>query len=903
MKRSLTIVFSILLMLGLSAPAWSQAPSTEGTEFWVTFMQTEKEDNTNSLKLIFSAQQKTHIRVETPNRNWADTFTVQQGQTEQRDFYASRRVAINNPGDQLKKDCYLVDADNEKATNKTLHVITDKPISLFAANRRDKSLDAANVLPVSALRDEYYIQTYPASNHGGASSCQGTHFCIIATENNTEVDYTLTAETKNGKKPGTTQNVTLNKGQVYYVWTGTGKEGDQTDFSGTHIVARNGKPIAVFQGAAMTNIPYQVHDRDHIYSQAMPVEFWGNNFAITSSLTTIPDKTGIYERIDKIRIMATEDGTDVLIDGQRVYTFDFTQNPKRTYEFDFGKIDSMSSYVSGPDMQYYPGTAHFITTSCPSSVHQFFTSNRYDHEKIKGVNEDYCNGDPAMLWVSPVEQVIKKITFATYNTVTDHFVNIVTTDTASMTINNGTTVTKISDQFQRLDGNNKYFYARIKIPAGNYTLYGRNGFVANAYGFGDKESYAYSCGSSTVSQSIVVNGEHVEIDSISPTVVCVNDSVELSLNIGNNTYDHVLWNYGDGVSETIYGSSATFHSYSSPGWMDLIATASYTNECTGQSYSEDVNVHFYVQKPKEIRRQAHACVGDVIDGEVLTEPGDSIYSVAYDCDSIVTYYMHIGMPKDTFETFHFKNEGWAYGQYFDADTTFTRELKTWDQCDSLVDVTIHVSHCFKMQLTGATYDCDVDRIAIAYTLDRKGGHITQVEDLVMDIDGRKQEVTLSPDGYIYFDDIDSLAPNYYLAKLSLYDTICKDSLYYSIPVQVNYSNTIFDQVYSNVLAVRTAAFNGGYYFTGYQWYQNGMPIWEANESVFHTMEPIAQGEYYVVLTRNDGTVINSCPKSVFLGIVPEAGAPARQAEKKLEGSRLLIVTEDGTFDSYGNRVE
>ena len=123
------------------------------------------------------------------------------------------------------------------------------------------------------------------------------------------------------------------------------------------------------------------------------------------------------------------DGTTVYIDGDSVYTFDFSKNPKHFYEFDFGAKDGKTGYTETSSMPYFEGASHYVETSCPSAVHLFMTSNRYDHAKVKGVNEKYCNGDPSLIWVNPIEQKIKTLTFGTFETqqVKDHFINIVTT--------------------------------------------------------------------------------------------------------------------------------------------------------------------------------------------------------------------------------------------------------------------------------------------------------------------------------------------------------------------------------------------------------------------------------------------------------------------------------------------
>ena len=256
MKRVSKSVLLIALFIGFAIPAWSQAaPSTEGTDFWVTFLRAQK-DGDAQLILTISAQEACEVVIENPNTGFTERRNVPVGSTQ---------ITISN-----KNACYS--NTNETATKTALHVTATKEISLFAANYITKTFDAANVLPTAALQDDYIIQTYPPSDHDGDNASRGTHFGIIAVEDGeTVVDYVLTAKTKSSKTGA--QTATLKKGEVWYVATGDGTAGKAADLSGTTVKARDGKKIAVFQGAPHTNIPYQVRDRDHLFSQAMPTAY------------------------------------------------------------------------------------------------------------------------------------------------------------------------------------------------------------------------------------------------------------------------------------------------------------------------------------------------------------------------------------------------------------------------------------------------------------------------------------------------------------------------------------------------------------------------------------------------------------------------------------------------------
>ncbi|MGM9831700.1 MAG: IgGFc-binding protein [Paludibacteraceae bacterium] len=572
--------------------------STEGTDFWVTFLRAD-DDNPTELSLRFATKEATDVKVENTYTGYSETLSL----------------AANTLGTLVvdKQHCYVGTADNEKVSNHALHITATANISLIAANYRDKSFDVAAILPTASLRDEYRVQCYTPADH--ESKYQGSHFAIVATEDNTVVDYAPTVGTdslnaflsalsawndevferyptyeryRNYTSDGTIVTDTLQAGEVWYVWTGN-RQGESADLSGTYIKARDGKQIAVFNGNPHTNIP-TVRDRDHIYSQAMPTEYWGSQFAITSSLTTIEGQTGSWERIDKVRIMALNDETTVYIDGDSVYTFDFATNPKHFYEFDFGAKDAKTNYTTPVGLDYYEGASHYITTSCPCAVHMFMTSNRYDH-----ADKPYCNGDPSELWVNPIEQQISEITFGTFETaqVKDHFLNIVTTqnNTASITLDGA----EIGPLFAPLHGNPAYAFARIKIENGTHTLKADSGFIANVYGFGEKESYSYPAGGATktLTSSITINGKEFTADS--NNLICGIDEVNFGCSLNYN-FEKIVWGFGDGTAPyTDNGPdsvSNVTHLYEKDGVYDAYALVyrTSTNLCEGQSAMDSIPI-------------------------------------------------------------------------------------------------------------------------------------------------------------------------------------------------------------------------------------------------------------------------------------------------------------------------
>lgn len=565
--------------------------STEGKDFWVTFMQADQDPNNDLiLSLSISSRENCQVTIANPYTGYSEDVAVTANQMQLVELYEGN-VLVSNARSTMAstgKVCYAV--NSEKVDTCALHVTSTANISLFATNYKRATFDATNVLPTASLLDEYYIQTYTPSDHGGTGSTQGSHFAIIAAEDNTVVDYVPTVQTVAIKNFLTQYNNwgdqvfdiypeferfrnfhaigdtlvsdTLMAGQVFYVWTGK-KDGVDGDLSGTYVKARDGKKIAVFQGCPHTNIPYQVKQRDHIFSQAMPVQYWGNTFVLTASAS---------RPADKIRILALNDGTEVRIDGNVVHTFDFTQDTKHYWEFEIGTQGT-----------YAKNGSCMVTTSCPCAVHLFIVSQEY-HSKT--------SGDPAMLWINPIEQQIDQVTFATYsskNGTSAHYVNVVTDQPDLMTLDG----TSIASNFSAVDGSSTYYYARVSLgsTATSHTLKsdGSN-FIAHVYGFTNNESYGYSAGGATkpLTQYITINGQIFSPDT--ENTLCGEDTIKYACH-PDYEYNKIEWYFGDGTSE-LSNKDSVPHYYAESGTYDayVLIYRESSNLCAGQNAVDSIPI-------------------------------------------------------------------------------------------------------------------------------------------------------------------------------------------------------------------------------------------------------------------------------------------------------------------------
>ena len=424
--------------------------STAGKRFWVSFPENIN-TLTYKLELVATANELASGTITNPNTGYSSTFTVPANST----------TSLPPTTTVLYTQAY--NEDGEEVRNKALYVETGKNISLYAYNYQPMSSDAANILPIGALGDEYYTLSYNSNiaNYISGSTHPATpeEFLIVATENNTLVTIVPTATTEKGRLEGDPFLIKLKKGQTYLVkagLSGTIINGNlYKSITGTYIKAN--KSIAVFSGHKRAQIDCINSSRDNLYDQLRPIRIWGLRYAVIS--------TG--QPKDLYRILAVTDGTVVKING--VAQPPFSRTEYRDYKVSDGEFA-------------------FIESNYPISVGQFGISLGCD---------EVSTGDPYLMLLNPVENQIMDVTFTPFpsEAIHQHSVAIVVNkENKSFTkLINKTTGDTVELDFMDMSGHN-YSYAVTDISPVTHSIHNDKGFIAFAFGYGGMESYAYSVG-------------------------------------------------------------------------------------------------------------------------------------------------------------------------------------------------------------------------------------------------------------------------------------------------------------------------------------------------------------------------------------------------------------------------
>lgn len=617
MKRVLFIMF--LMVAGLAVSAQN---STQGKEFWFSFLQNGYKYNDKAwveTQVMISAKRACSGTVSNPRTSWSRDFTVDDESVVVLSVPEAQGYNENNEG---------------VASNLGLILTASDTVSVYIANCANNSFDASFVLPVESIGSNYILQSDGQSSSNPAFSNQETGtFLIVATEDNTLIDIVPSVATLDGHEAGTSYSVSLDRGQTYSMRSNNNT--NHRDFSGTCINAHDSKKIAVFNGNTLTNIPNTSNTgHDHIFEQALPVEAWGQQFAITSS----------YARTrDQVKVTAGLDNDTVWCNG--VYQTTLAKGQSFTFWL----------YASVSGSHPFGGGSCFIETSQPSMVYLYNATCR---DPEASWNEQ---GDPSMVWIPPVEQKIDEITFCTFYhsnaTIDNHYVNIVV-DSGSVgdVYLDGNCLNP--DQFVPLVGNENYAYAKLEINHGIHHLSCAWGLIAHVYGFGYVKGYAYCVGANVVNLTSVlfVDGQ-LSSNYHDGLTLCIGESADFEVRTSYPVLG-VVWDF-DGT--LIPGGVTASHTYPQAGDFNTKAIVEGLNTFTNQPFYDTLSVAVHVGPAGYLDETRVVCDVDAFDyyGMTYTESGYYEQTVHnnYGCDSV--FYLTLDM--DFTPYFSIMGDHWPIG--------------------------------------------------------------------------------------------------------------------------------------------------------------------------------------------------------------------------------------------------
>ena len=591
MKRFILLL--ILLVAGLMAVAQN---STQGKEFWLSFMQNGYKENGGTwveTQVMVSAKRACSGTITNPRTSWSRSFTVGDESVVELYIPENQGYNENNEGVPSNFGLYLTATDT---------------VSVYMANCASFSFDATFVLPAESLGCDYIVQGDSQSKTNLAFEDQETGaFLIVATEDNTVIDIVPSVATLDGHDAGTSYSITLGKGQTYSMRSNNSSS--HRDLSGTRISAQDGKRIAVFNGNTLTTIPNSSDNgHDHIFEQALPVETWGQQFVVTSS--------SIRTR-DQVKITAGRDNDTIWCNGEYQTTLDMGQS----YTFWL--------YASISGNHPFGGGACFIESSQPSMVYLYNTTC-YD--------DTGNTGDPSMVWIPPVEQKIDEITFCTFSheqaPIHVHYVNIVVESNSVGEVYLDGNLLNAND-FIPLTSNEDFAYCKVEIGHGIHHLSCVWGLIAHVYGFGQAKGYAYCVGANVLNlTSVLFVNDELSTSYHDGLHLCAGESADFSVRT-SYPVQRVVWDF-DGTLTP--GGITASHTYDQAGEFVTKAYVEGVDPITGTMVNDTLTIDVHVGFAEFAEETHVSCDEDSYEfyGVTYNQSGyyERVGQNIYGCDSI-----------------------------------------------------------------------------------------------------------------------------------------------------------------------------------------------------------------------------------------------------------------------------
>ncbi len=494
------LLSAVLMLTNLYSLA--QDFSNKGRDFWVGYgyHQVMTTNNVQEMVLYFATEAPTNVTVSIPGLGYSVNYSI-----------PANTVFTSNPLPKTgAQDARLL---NESAApeNKGIHIISDQPIVAYA-HIYNQSVSGATILfPTNTLGREYYSINY--QNRSNTVNSNAWAYVIAADTGTTTVEIIPSQPTLN-RPAGVPFTVQLTQGQVYNIMgqfnnAATGGNHSGVDLTGTIIRSINTgagcKKIAVFSGSGRISItcPNNTNSgsSDNYMAQAFPKNAWGKKYLTATA--SAPQSFNLF------RICVSNPSSVVRINGVPL---------------------PATSLIAG---FYYdlPATnqSMLIEADDPITVAQYFTS--------QGQCGNGAPGDPEMIYLSPVEQNINKISWnATPNfNINQHFVNVIIpnkgTAISSFRIRDAAGNVLPVGAFSVHPGDANYSILKQSLPSGGvYSISSDSGFNAIAYGFGPTESYGYNAGTNVVDLYQYVTTQNANAIINSP-VTCKSSPFLMSLTL------------------------------------------------------------------------------------------------------------------------------------------------------------------------------------------------------------------------------------------------------------------------------------------------------------------------------------------------------------------------------------
>jgi len=510
----------ILLLFFASATGFSQDFSNKGKDFWIAYPA--HVDGTSSAMGIYITSDVSATGTITVGGTVL-TFTLAANSV------VRKFIGPTGGGDAPNTSVYLSTQDGI-TTGAGIHVVSDKPVAVYAHIIRSARSAATLVLPTNVWGKNYVASSY---QNMGTQAGYG-EVAVMAKLPNTTVEITPSVQSRNGARAaGAPYQITLaNPGDVYQVQFTSAADISGTTINSVANASGGCNPIAVISATTWTALSCSgASGGDNLYQQLFPVATWGKTFLTAPYIDRPFDIVRVFVTDPSTVVKKTENGVTTTLTGLSAGNFYeyATANPTQLVA---DKAISVVQYISSQNCKTGCGTSSTLAS---------------------------CWSDPEMIILNPVEQTINNITVfsahrnwvpAGQSQVQRCLLNIIikSNAVAGFTINGAAP----SGTFKIITGT-AYSYLQEDVTTASITnpvqtLKADSAFSAIAYGFGNVESYGYNAGTNVkdLYQQIAIVSQY-GIES-TPTA-CLGSPFKFKISLPYQP-DSLFWSFNGNTNQT-----------------------------------------------------------------------------------------------------------------------------------------------------------------------------------------------------------------------------------------------------------------------------------------------------------------------------------------------------------------
>ncbi len=328
----------------------------------------------------------------------------------------------------------------------------------------------------------------------------------------------------------------------------------------------------------------------------------------------------------------------------------------------------------------------------------------------------------------------------------------------------------------------------------------------------------------------------------------------------------VLWDFGDGT--TSYESNPV-HVFPNEGGPMNVKLIAHLSDCVDTLFINDVLPAIGTRFDTIPVQQ---CFGteytysytDYATGDTrtehLTESGLYTYTLRAftGCDSLVTVNLQMtDTVYQTIDTLIMRGETYtAGGKTFSETGNYRLYLTSEAGCDSVLTLNLRVYDKLIVAMDSLTFACHGDPdFALNYQF-LQGWTDTYSVDFTNTLFAPVSRTRLTSPVTVDIPIPDNAAvrPNIYRGSVTFYDSI-SGNVTLPFALELRYNSEVLTQRWNDVLAVRNETYNGGYYFSDFQWFVNGLPVEGATQPYFYDEKGLdMDAEYSARVTRTDDGV-------------------------------------------------